>query len=173
MVVDIYNTRGSMLNQYWCQPIRWRQYGVPKSNPLTSQARIQIIADGGISLNNYLDATWASQKAGDSIDCVTACSGRQNKEHQRCVSMALSEENLPVAGGLPSQRLTRKTFQWHDIIMNTLQWRYNKRYGVSNHRRLDSTICSGADERKYQSSTPLAFLRWIHRWPRIPHTKGH
>ena len=28
-----------------------------------------------------------------------------------------------------------------------------------------STVCSGADRRKHQSSVPLAFVRGIHRWP--------
>ena len=28
-----------------------------------------------------------------------------------------------------------------------------------------STVCSGADQRKHQSSASLAFVRWIHRWP--------
>ena len=28
-----------------------------------------------------------------------------------------------------------------------------------------STVCSGADQRKYQSSASLAFVRGIHRWP--------
>ena len=28
-----------------------------------------------------------------------------------------------------------------------------------------STVCSGADERKHQSSVSLAFMRGIHRWP--------
>ena len=27
------------------------------------------------------------------------------------------------------------------------------------------TVYSGADQRKHQSSTPLAFVRGIHRWP--------
>ena len=27
------------------------------------------------------------------------------------------------------------------------------------------TVCSGADQRKHQSSTSLAFVRGIHRWP--------
>ena len=36
-----------------------------------------------------------------------------------------------------------------------------------NHRRLDyfSTVCSGADQRKHQSSALLDFVRGIHRWP--------
>ena len=28
-----------------------------------------------------------------------------------------------------------------------------------------STVCSGADQRKHQSSVSLAFVRWIHSWP--------
>ena len=33
-----------------------------------------------------------------------------------------------------------------------------------------STACSGADQRKHQSSTSLAFVKGIHRWPVIyPH----
>ena len=34
-----------------------------------------------------------------------------------------------------------------------------------------STVCSGADERKHQSSASLAFVRGIHRWPlNSPHS---
>ena len=70
-----------------------------------------------------------------------------------------------------------------------LQWRYNERDGVSNHRRLEclrnrlfiimsaiasqitgvssvcATSCSGADQRKRQSFASLAFVRGIHRSP--------
>ena len=35
-----------------------------------------------------------------------------------------------------------------------------------------STICSGGDQRKHQSSTSLAFMRGIHRWPvNSPHKR--
>ena len=71
-------------------------------------------------------------------------------------------------------------------------WHHYGRDGVANHRHLDgllnrllgqllfpeehvssinkfnpiqSTVCSGVDQRKHQSSTPLAFGRGIHRWP--------
>ena len=49
----------------------------------------------------------------------------------------------------------------------SLQWRHNERGGVSNHPHLDclSTLSSSADQRKYQSSTSLAFARAIHRPP--------
>ena len=50
-----------------------------------------------------------------------------------------------------------------------LQWRHNELDGVSNHRRhncfVNSTICSGEDQRRHQSSASLAFARGIHRWP--------
>ena len=35
-----------------------------------------------------------------------------------------------------------------------------------------STICSGGDQRKYQSSASLVFVRGIHRWPVNPPHKG-
>ena len=35
-----------------------------------------------------------------------------------------------------------------------------------------SAICSGADQRKRQSSASLAFVRGIHRWPVDPPRKG-
>ena len=35
-----------------------------------------------------------------------------------------------------------------------------------------STVCSGTDQRKHQSSAPLAFVRGIHRWPvNSPHKR--
>ena len=45
---------------------------------------------------------------------------------------------------------------------------------LSNHQRFDvySTVCSGAYQRKYQSSAWLAFFKGIHRWPVNPPPKG-
>ena len=48
----------------------------------------------------------------------------------------------------------------------SLQWHHNERDGVSNHLSIVcSSVCSGADQIKHQSSTSLAFVRGIHRWP--------
>ena len=49
----------------------------------------------------------------------------------------------------------------------SLQRRHNERGEVSNHLHLDClpTLSSSADQRKYQSSTSLAFARGIHRPP--------
>ena len=46
-----------------------------------------------------------------------------------------------------------------NILVNHLQWRNNACNGVSNHWRLDRLLnhCSGADQRKHQSSASLAF----------------
>ena len=35
-----------------------------------------------------------------------------------------------------------------------------------------STVCSGADQRRHQSSASLAFVRGIHRWAATPPHKG-
>ena len=35
-----------------------------------------------------------------------------------------------------------------------------------------STVCSGADQRKHQSSASLAFVRGVHRWPVESPQKG-
>ena len=55
--------------------------------------------------------------------------------------------------------------EWH--IFCSLEWRHNEIDVVSNDRRNECvrTVCSGADQRKHQSSASLAFVRGIHRWP--------
>ena len=60
------------------------------------------------------------------------------------------------------------------LSLVTLQWRYNECDGVSNHRRIDCLLkrCSGVDQRKHQSSAPLAFVRGIHRRPEKSLHKG-
>ena len=48
-----------------------------------------------------------------------------------------------------------------------LRWRHNERDSVSNRQPHDrySSVLSGVDQRKHQSSASLAFVRGIHRWP--------
>ena len=48
---------------------------------------------------------------------------------------------------------------YSDVIMNAMASQIT---GVSIAY---SAVCSGADQRKHQSSTSLAFVRGIHRWP--------
>ena len=48
---------------------------------------------------------------------------------------------------------------YSDVIMGAMA---SQIIGVSI---VCSTVCSGADQRKHQSSASLAFVRGIHRWP--------
>ena len=48
---------------------------------------------------------------------------------------------------------------YSDVIMNAMASQ------VTSVSIVCSTACSGTDQIKYQSSTSLAFLRGIHRWP--------
>ena len=51
--------------------------------------------------------------------------------------------------------------------ISTLQWRHNERNGVSitSPTIVQSTVYSGAVQRKHQSFASLAFVQGIHRWP--------
>ena len=56
-------------------------------------------------------------------------------------------------------------------MISALQWRHNGRDCVSNHLPIVySTVYSGTDQRKHQSSASLAFVQGIHQW--IPRTNG-
>ena len=52
-------------------------------------------------------------------------------------------------------------------ISNTLQRRHNGHdgYEITSIAIVCSTVYSGANQRKHQSSASLAFVREIHRWP--------
>ena len=49
----------------------------------------------------------------------------------------------------------------------SIQWRHNKRDGVSNHRRFDCLLncLSRRRSKKHQNSAPVAFVRASHWWP--------
>ena len=67
----------------------------------------------------------------------------------------------------PQQNLNQ-TFNSHysDIIMSAMASQITDVYNVY------STVGSGADQRKHQSSASLAFVRGIHRWPvNSPHKR--
>ena len=62
--------------------------------------------------------------------------------------------------------------------VDTLQYHYNDviksamASQISSLTIANSTVYSGADQRKHQSSTTLAFVRGIHRWPVNSPNKG-
>ena len=55
---------------------------------------------------------------------------------------------------------------YYDVIMNAIASQIT---GISIAY---STVCSDADQRNYQSSSSLAFVRGIHRWPMDSPHKG-
>ena len=59
----------------------------------------------------------------------------------------------------PTMRIPHPFTHYNDVIMSAMASQIT---GVSIAY---SAVCSGADQRKHQSSTSLAFVRGIHRWP--------
>ena len=66
---------------------------------------------------------------------------------------------------LPEPLLTG--LQAIEQVVTTSQWRHNERDGISNHQPHDCllSILFQRTWRKHQSSTSLAFVQGIHRWP--------
>ena len=60
----------------------------------------------------------------------------------------------------------------HCNKLRSLQWRHNKRNGISNHRRHNCLPNHLSRRRKHQSFTSLAFVRGIHQWPVNSQHKG-
>ena len=52
---------------------------------------------------------------------------------------------------------------YSDVIMSAMASQ------ITSVLIVNSTACSGADQRKHQSSASLVFVRGIHRWPNSPH----
>ena len=56
-------------------------------------------------------------------------------------------------------RVTALVFHWSGVIMGAMVSQ------ITSLTLVYSTVYSGADQRKHQSSASLAFVRGIHRWP--------
>ena len=61
---------------------------------------------------------------------------------------------------------SKSRYHYSDVIMSAIA---SQIIGVLI---VYSFVCSGADQRKHQSSAPLAFVRGIHRWPANSPHKG-
>ena len=71
---------------------------------------------------------------------------------------------LPALSGLRSpwciqQYSTREGAHYIDVMMSAMAPQ------ITSVSIVCSSVCSGADQRKYQSSASLAFVRGIHWWP--------
>ena len=94
------------------------------------------------------------------IECMfNSLLGLKQRKYASCSLLALFLGKSTVA--------TRAHTHAHAKEQWPLLWRHNGRDGVSNHQPHDvySIDRWDADQRKYQSSASLAFVRWIHRGP--------
>ena len=123
-----------------------------------------------------------------------ACSNWQQRKHREfCITELLWGESSAYQRVSPNKKLViEKVFPYCNIswiivskmspiyftalllsfFYNNEAWRksllcrHNGRDSVSNHQpHLYSTVYSGIDQRKHQSSASLAFVQVIHRWP--------
>ena len=77
-----------------------------------------------------------------------------------------SEATLTIVGSIKSNRnwWYVPTNHYSDVIMGTMASQ------ITSLTIVYSTVCSGEDQRKHQSSASLGFVRGIHRWPvNFPH----
>ena len=58
------------------------------------------------------------------------------------------------------------TIHYSDITLSSMASQ------ITGMSTVCSNVCSGAHQRKHQRSAPLAFVRGIHRWPKVSPHKG-
>ena len=82
---------------------------------------------------------------------------KQKLEYNKLKNMATSLDakhlNTEYAQGIAN------TLEWHNVIMGAMASQ------ITSLTIVYSTVYSGVDQRKHQSSVSLAFVRGIHRWP--------
>ena len=141
-----------------------------------------------IHYNDVIMSAMASQITGISIVCSTVCSDADQRKHQSSTWLDFvrgihrSPVDSPHKGPV-----TRIMFQFdcrmygrHGRGPSTDAWIWDlESDGKKSHHYSDitmasqitslaivySTVYSGADQRKHQSSASLAFMWGIHRWP--------
>ena len=79
------------------------------------------------------------------------------KNWRKYVSIRLGEPSILIFDG--STHWTFLCLHYNDVIMSAMASQ------ITSGSIVYLTGCSGTDQRKHQSSAPLAFVRGIHRWP--------
>ena len=130
----------------------------------------------GACVNPYITATdiieWSPLISGykslipgyykDSIRIVrTHLRGKTHEtlQHNTC---SLPSRHVVMATTNANQAVTESKWYWYhysDVIIGAMASQ------ITSLTIVYSTVCSGADQRKHQSSASLAFARGIHRWP--------
>ena len=88
--------------------------------------------------------------------------GRNAPRHWTIIITALrckTNLSVPLTATLWHEEWKDSPLHYSDVIISAMA---SQIFGVSI---VYSTVCSGADQSRYQSSASLAFLRGIHRWP--------
>ena len=93
---------------------------------------------------------------------------RPMKNQTDIISQSLTWEEIQISWVYKVCCLTlkKKIHHYDDVIM------IPKESQITSLTIVYSTVYSGKDERKHQSSASLAFVRGIHRWPVISPHKG-
>ena len=106
----------------------------------------------------WFQSVWPHQQN----DKLLAASGFTNKVRTGfCLKSAFMRGCLQTKGTSVSL-----IPHYNDVIMSTMASQ------ITSISIVYSTVCSSADQRKYQSSASLAFVRGIHRWPVNSPPKG-
>ena len=92
---------------------------------------------------------------------------RDSNAHSTCSGPRRKQWRLRIRGGeYHKHREIQVPYHAHydDVIMSTMASQ------ITSLTIVYSTVYSGADQRKHQSSASLAFVRGIHQWPvNCPH----
>ena len=88
------------------------------------------------------------------------CGTRKRPGMVRCIA-PIARQYSPVNSNhkVRIELLPNNCFHYCDVIMGAMASQ------ISSLTIVNSTIHSGSDQRKQQSSTSLAFVRGFHRWP--------
>ena len=117
-----------------------------------------------LDTNQWISSIWCQHAAHSSPEVGVTQPDRAYlcREDLWCIDIQQVEH--PRGGTLAYQ--AEGGHHCAQTCLKTSQWRHNERDGVSNTDIpiVCSTLCSGTDQRKYQSSASLAFVRGIHRW---------
>ena len=105
--------------------------------------------------------TMLSQITSRTIVYSTVYSGADQRKHQISALLAFVSpgQGHPTLQGQPVLKSKLYLLHYNDVIMSVMVSL------ITGASIVYSTVCSAADQRKYQRSASLAFVRGIHRWP--------
>ena len=93
-------------------------------------------------------------------------------DHQQLLSVMWRNSNpMPHNGGVMHRKHDNTVIYWNSRQKGDSWFHYNDvimgamASQITSLMTVYSTVYSGANERKHQSSASLAFVRGIHRWP--------